>query len=58
MVKSRSRIYPLLSEEQIRLRVRELGTQITSDYAGKDWTWTSISCGWPATGAAPRAPGK
>ena len=36
MVKSRSRIVPLLSEEQIRQRVQELGAQITADYAGKD----------------------
>ena len=36
MVKSRSRIYPLLTEVQIQQRVRELGAQITEDYAGKD----------------------
>jgi len=36
MVKSRARIYPLLSEVQIQQRVRELGAQITEDYAGKD----------------------
>jgi len=36
MVKSRSRIYPLLTEVQIQQRVRELGAQITADYAGKD----------------------
>jgi len=36
MVKSRSRIYPLLTEEQIQRRVRELGAQITADYEGKD----------------------
>lgn len=36
MVKSRSRIYPLFTEEQIQRRVRELGEQITADYAGKD----------------------
>ena len=36
MAKSRSRIYPLFTEEQIQRRVRELGEQITADYAGKD----------------------
>jgi len=36
MVKSRSRIYPLLTADQIRDRVRELGEQITRDYEGKD----------------------
>jgi len=36
MVKSRSRIYPLLTEVQIQQRVQELGAQITADYAGKD----------------------
>ena len=36
MVKSRDCIVPLLSEAQIQLRVRELGAQITADYAGKD----------------------
>jgi hypoxanthine phosphoribosyltransferase len=36
MSMSRSRIYPLFTEEQIRQRVRELGAQITADYAGKD----------------------
>jgi hypoxanthine phosphoribosyltransferase len=36
MVKSRSRIYPLLTEEQIQRRVKELGAQITADYDGKD----------------------
>jgi hypoxanthine phosphoribosyltransferase len=36
MAKSRSRIYPLFNEEQIQRRVRELGEQITADYAGKD----------------------
>ncbi len=36
MVKSRSRIYPLLTEEQIQRRVKELGAQITADYEGKD----------------------
>lgn len=36
MTKSRSRIYPLFTEEQIQRRVRELGEQITADYAGKD----------------------
>jgi len=36
MVKSRSRIYPLFSAEQIRVRVQELGAQITRDYEGKD----------------------
>ena len=36
MVQSRSRIRPLLTEEQIQKRVRELGAEITRDYAGKD----------------------
>jgi hypoxanthine phosphoribosyltransferase len=36
MVKSLSRIYPLLTEEQIQRRVKELGAQITADYAGKE----------------------
>jgi hypoxanthine phosphoribosyltransferase len=36
MVKSRSRIYPLFTEAQIRQRVQELGAQITEDYTGKD----------------------
>jgi hypoxanthine phosphoribosyltransferase len=36
MVKSRSRIYPLLTEAQIQARVKELGAQITADYAGKE----------------------
>jgi hypoxanthine phosphoribosyltransferase len=36
MVKSRSRIYPLLTAAQIQQRVQELGAQITEDYAGKD----------------------
>jgi hypoxanthine phosphoribosyltransferase len=36
MVKSRSRIHPLFSDVQIRQRVKELGIQITSDYANKD----------------------
>jgi hypoxanthine phosphoribosyltransferase len=36
MVKSRSRIYPLLTEVQIQARVRELGAQITQDYEGKN----------------------
>jgi hypoxanthine phosphoribosyltransferase len=36
MSMSRSRIYPLFTEEQIQRRVRELGAQITADYAGKD----------------------
>jgi hypoxanthine phosphoribosyltransferase len=36
MVKSRSRIYPMLSESQIQQRVRELGAEITRDYEGKD----------------------
>jgi hypoxanthine phosphoribosyltransferase len=36
MAKSRSRIYPLLTEAQIQQRVKELGAQITADYAGKD----------------------
>lgn len=36
MVKPRSRIFPLLTEEQIQRRVKELGAQITADYDGKD----------------------
>jgi hypoxanthine phosphoribosyltransferase len=36
MPMSLSRIYPLLTEEQIRTRVRQLGEQITRDYAQKD----------------------
>jgi hypoxanthine phosphoribosyltransferase len=36
MTKSRSRIYPLLTEGQIRERVQELGAQITADYEGKE----------------------
>jgi hypoxanthine phosphoribosyltransferase len=32
----RQRITPLLSEAQIRVRVQELGAQLTRDYAGKD----------------------
>ena len=32
----RQRITPLLSEAQIRVRVQELGVQLTKDYAGKD----------------------
>ena len=36
MAKSRSRIYPLLTEAQIQQRVKELGAHITADYAGKD----------------------
>src|SRR5208283_1809887 len=36
MVKSLSRIYPLLTEEQIQRRVKDLGAQITADYAGKE----------------------
>ena len=32
----RDRVTPLLSEAQIRARVRELGAQLTQDYAGKD----------------------
>jgi len=36
MVQSRSRIRPLLTEEEIQKRVRELGAEITRDYAGKD----------------------
>jgi len=32
----RDRITPLLTEAQIRARVQELGTQLTTDYAGKD----------------------
>jgi hypoxanthine phosphoribosyltransferase len=36
MVKSRSRIYPLLTAAQIQERVQALGAQITRDYEGKD----------------------
>jgi hypoxanthine phosphoribosyltransferase len=36
MVKSRSRIYPLLTEAQIQQRVKELGAQISADYEGKE----------------------
>ena len=36
MVKSRSRIYPLLTEAQIQQRVQELGAQITQDYEGQE----------------------
>ncbi len=36
MTMSRSRIYPLLSSEQVQKRVQELGAQITADYKGKD----------------------
>ena len=32
----RDRITPLLTEAQIRIRVQELGAQLTQDYAGKD----------------------
>lgn len=32
----RPRITPLLSEAQIRVRVQELGSQLTRDYGGKD----------------------
>jgi len=32
----RDRITPLLSEDQIRIRVQELGNDLTRDYAGKD----------------------
>ena len=32
----RERVTPLLSEAQIRVRVREMGAQLTKDYAGKD----------------------
>lgn len=33
---SRDRIVPMLSEEQLRDRIRQLGAQITGDYADKD----------------------
>jgi hypoxanthine phosphoribosyltransferase len=33
---SRSRIYPLLAEEPLQARIRELGAEIARDYAGKD----------------------
>ena len=36
MVESLSRIYPLLTEDQIATRVRELGAQITQDYAHQE----------------------
>ncbi|WP_005033730.1 hypoxanthine phosphoribosyltransferase [Holophaga foetida] len=34
MVMSRSRIYPLFTEEQLRVRIKEMGEQLTKDYAG------------------------
>ena len=34
MVVSRSQIRPLLTAEQLRTRIRELGAQLTRDYAG------------------------
>ena len=36
MAMSRSRIYPLLAEEPLQARIRELGAEIARDYAGKD----------------------
>jgi len=36
MVMSRPRIYPLLTEPQIQERVKELGAELTLEYAGKD----------------------
>ncbi|BDU77207.1 hypoxanthine phosphoribosyltransferase [Mesoterricola sediminis] len=36
MSKSLSRIYPLLTQDQIAARVKELGIQLAADYAGKD----------------------
>lgn len=36
MTLSRSRVYTLLSAEQIHERVQELGRQLTADYQGKD----------------------
>jgi len=33
---SRSRIYPLLTHEQIQERTAEIGVQLAKDYAGKD----------------------
>ncbi len=36
MIPSRDRIVPLLTEEQLQARIRELGVQLTADYAGKD----------------------
>jgi hypoxanthine phosphoribosyltransferase len=36
MAMSRSRIYPLLTSEQVQARVAELGAQLSEDYAGKD----------------------
>jgi hypoxanthine phosphoribosyltransferase len=36
MITSLSRIYPLITEEQIRTRVLELGAQITQDYAHQE----------------------
>lgn len=32
------KIYPLISREQVRQRIAELGTQISKDYAGKSLT--------------------
>jgi hypoxanthine phosphoribosyltransferase len=36
MSAARSRIQPMLSEETLQARIRELGAQITADYEGKD----------------------
>ncbi|MCE1228486.1 MAG: hypoxanthine phosphoribosyltransferase [Firmicutes bacterium] len=36
MTMSRSRIYPLLTQEQLQKRIQELGAQIAKDYANKD----------------------
>ncbi len=36
MSMSRSRIYPLLTQDQIQERVADLGAQLAQDYAGKD----------------------
>ncbi len=36
MAMTRSRIYPLLAEEPLQARIRELGAEIARDYAGKD----------------------
>lgn len=36
MTFSRSRIYPLISEDKLQARIKELGAQIQQDYEGKD----------------------
>ena len=41
----------LYTEEQLQARVKELGAQITKDYAGKDKLWSAFSAAlislWP-----------